>query len=1360
MRKYALALLLAAMPNAAFSQFCPTCIQDGSAPQNAQMNIGTATIRGTLTASTITVTNLNMSTATAAVFVGSGTYLTNLNASQLKSGTVSTSAVSGNYQGVTGVGTISSGTWAATILAPQYGGTGANWSTINPGALPFFSNVGALGTVASPAFLGVLESTGTGGTPVWVSSPAIQGYLFSDVPIASLIGTSIPASIKVSSGSLSYVNAVSVYGNISGGAAFLTSTMSLTNLSSGTLPTSIVASSITGTGIWAGTYGDASHALQVKYGTDGRASTVTALNISLPLSGLQSGTLPGSVTIAAAGVNGGTLGSTVVASSVAATGVTAGTYGGPTLLAQIVVGADGRVTSAAQYASAVSSANAAFNDVDNHWSYPQTSASSWTFRAAIQTTSSATASAFFGDASHLTGTASLPTNAGALQNGPLASSILPSTVAYTNAANTFTAAQTVSGTSVTASAFFGDGSHLTGVPQTTVPAGGITGGPVASSILPSTVAYTNAANTFTAALTVSGTSVTASAFFGNGSALTALTLPATVLYTNVASTRTAALYLSASSMTMTGPNGYIVSGSSIIGSSFYGDGSHLTNVTSSVAVNAGMVVNGPLASSILPSTVAYTSVIETFTAAQYMSNSSMTLTGSSGYVTSGSSINASAFFGDASHLSRVADAIAALPSGVLPSTVAYTSNANTFTAAQTFNSSATASAFFGDGSHLTGLSAIAATAITAGTFGSGVLLPPANVNPGALGTGVTIGAAQVTAGNFIAGVNIPAANVLSGVLSVTSLSQTGGAGSITAASSVTASAFFGNGSGLTGVTGAAATSVPAGGITGSPVNSSILPSTVAYTSLANTFTMQQRVTDNNANEAGFYAVGSANPIIMVQATSPAIQTFMEAHNSASYGRIGTYSAHDIHFTANNTTPDLAALTTGGSFGIGTTSPASMLDVRGISAFGSAGTQSTFTALGALTLAANAAMTGTSSVTASAFFGNASGLTGSGAGLTGVTALYLTATNGTIITNGGPLPDAGQVLTAINGTTANWATPSCAAGVLVNGPVASSILPSTVAYTNRDNNWSAAQTFASSETNTSAGGGNFTYGLTVGTLTATSGANLATASGNVGIGTTSPATVLDVNGASQFGSGATKSTFTAAGNLSAVSGFSIVGGSSVTLTGTSNTQFRVNTDGTGDSPRFDMSLNGVIKALFGVASVAGGLAPGSAAGSVVFRSATQRIYFTADGGSTSHMVMDTGGQTTWSSSMTAKGSIGTTGELDQGLVLSCTLGLTTTSTGAITGCVASDGSLKENIAPLDIDLSAVDALRPVTYDWKDKARGSNTRAGFVAQDVQAVMPTAVTPAGRGLLGVDPNALIGLLVEEVKDLRKRMAEMEKR
>ena len=54
-------------------------------------------------------------------------------------------------------------------------------------------------------------------------------------------------------------------------------------------------------------------------------------------------------------------------------------------------------------------------------------------------------------------------------------------------------------------------------------------------------------------------------------------------------------------------------------------------------------------------------------------------------------------------------------------------------------------------------------------------------------------------------------------------------------------------------------------------------------------------------------------------------------------------------------------------------------------------------------------------------------------------------------------------------------------------------------------------------------------FTVGTST------LAVVGGQVGIGTASPATVLDVNGAAQFGSSATKSTVTATGLWNGVAG---------------------------------------------------------------------------------------------------------------------------------------------------------------------------------------------------------------------------------
>ena len=55
----------------------------------------------------------------------SGVNLTNLNASALTIGTVSSSVISGAYTGITGVGTISTGTWQGAAIAIAHGGTGA-----------------------------------------------------------------------------------------------------------------------------------------------------------------------------------------------------------------------------------------------------------------------------------------------------------------------------------------------------------------------------------------------------------------------------------------------------------------------------------------------------------------------------------------------------------------------------------------------------------------------------------------------------------------------------------------------------------------------------------------------------------------------------------------------------------------------------------------------------------------------------------------------------------------------------------------------------------------------------------------------------------------------------------------------------------------------------------------------------------------------------------------------------------------------------------------------------------------------------------------------------------------------------------
>ena len=49
-----------------------------------------------------------------------------IDANQITSGTISSSQISGNYTNITGVGTLTTGVWNATVIDVSYGGTGAS----------------------------------------------------------------------------------------------------------------------------------------------------------------------------------------------------------------------------------------------------------------------------------------------------------------------------------------------------------------------------------------------------------------------------------------------------------------------------------------------------------------------------------------------------------------------------------------------------------------------------------------------------------------------------------------------------------------------------------------------------------------------------------------------------------------------------------------------------------------------------------------------------------------------------------------------------------------------------------------------------------------------------------------------------------------------------------------------------------------------------------------------------------------------------------------------------------------------------------------------------------------------------------
>ena len=76
---------------------------------------------------------------------------------------------------------------------------------------------------------------------------------------------------------------------------------------------------------------------------------------------------------------------------------------------------------------------------------------------------------------------------------------------------------------------------------------------------------------------------------------------------------------------------------------------------------------------------------------------------------------------------------------------------------------------------------------------------------------------------------------------------------------------------------------------------------------------------------------------------------------------------------------------------------------------------------------------------------------------------------------------------------------------------------------------------------------------------------------------------------------------------------------------------------------------------------------------------------------------------------------------------------------------SDLRLKENIHPLENATAALRLLRGVHFDW----RSGGQSVGPIAHEVEAVLPDAVTEGPDGWKGINPTALIALLVEAMKE-----------
>lgn len=86
--------------------------------------------------------------------------------------------------------------------------------------------------------------------------------------------------------------------------------------------------------------------------------------------------------------------------------------------------------------------------------------------------------------------------------------------------------------------------------------------------------------------------------------------------------------------------------------------------------------------------------------------------------------------------------------------------------------------------------------------------------------------------------------------------------------------------------------------------------------------------------------------------------------------------------------------------------------------------------------------------------------------------------------------------------------------------------------------------------------------------------------------------------------------------------------------------------------------------------------------------------------------------------------------------------------------SSDERLKENVNTIENALEKVSALRGVTFDFKEDKQ---KQIGFIAQEVEKVIPEAVGERPDGYKGVAYGNLVGLLVEAIKEQQEQINEL---
>lgn len=96
------------------------------------------------------------------------------------------------------------------------------------------------------------------------------------------------------------------------------------------------------------------------------------------------------------------------------------------------------------------------------------------------------------------------------------------------------------------------------------------------------------------------------------------------------------------------------------------------------------------------------------------------------------------------------------------------------------------------------------------------------------------------------------------------------------------------------------------------------------------------------------------------------------------------------------------------------------------------------------------------------------------------------------------------------------------------------------------------------------------------------------------------------------------------------------------------------------------------------------------------------------------------------------------------------------------CSSSDRNLKTDIETLTGALDRIVSIRGVSFYWneQEKWRGEGQKIGVIAQELETAYPQVVYKNDKGVRSVDYEALVGPLIEAVKELKSRNDELSER